>query len=212
MSTDTAGQTVITPEAVASFPTLFEAKPDLNGEDKFSVTLVFPKGTDVKPLMQALLAAGKKKFGDKAADIIRNQKDPAIRGKRPQDVEKAKKYGYPEGSLFVTTKSKTRPGVVSTFRGPDGKPQLITDPAQIYSGCIVKAQIYAHAYDSAGNKGVTFFLNNVQKIRDGERLDGRIDARDAFEATDEPVDLSEMELASVGATADAGDDLDGLLG
>ena len=39
-------------------------------------------------------------------------------------------------------------------------------------------------YDTDGNKGVTLFLNNVQKVRDGDRLAGRPDAEDDFDAVE----------------------------
>lgn len=207
MSDTKASRTVVTPEAIASFPVLFTAEPDLNGDNKFSVTLVFTpeQQKNLGPVKDTLVAAAKEAFGAKAGEVLRNQEYKAIRS----DAEKAAKYGYPEGSVFIVAKSTTRPGVVSTFRGPDGKPQIITDPEAVYSGCIVKAQLYAHAYKQP-KAGVTLFLNNIQKIRDGERLDGRRNAQDVFEATDTAVDLSEMEMATAGASED-GADLAGLL-
>jgi hypothetical protein len=38
----------------------------------------------------------------------------------------------------------------------------------------------AYAYNQAGNKGITFGLNNVQKVADGERIDGRAEASEEF--------------------------------
>lgn len=213
MSTDKdrASQTVITPEAIAGFPKLFKAEPDLNGEEKFSVTLIFPKGTDLTAVKKAVAAAAKKKFGDQAGETIRNQEHPFIRGASTKDKAKIKKYGWPEGCSYIVAKSKDRPGIVSTYRDAEGKPQIITDENQIYSGVIVKAQLFAHPYDSAGNKGVTLFLNNIQKVKDGERTGGRVAAQDVFEATDEPVDLGELEAAAVGAGDDSDDPMAGLL-
>jgi hypothetical protein len=212
MSQQGAGQKCVTPEAIISFPALFRATKgvDPTKPKKYGCTLVFPKGTDLTALKQAVITAAEAKFGDKAAEVIRDQKDPVFRGSQPKYIEQAKKYGYPEGCTFISVTSKDKPGVVSTFRGEDGRPQEITDEKAIYSGAIVRASVYAHAYDSAGNKGVTFFLNNVQKIRDGQRMDGKIDARDEFEATDAPVDLSELD-AVVTAPA-ASDNLADLLG
>ena len=48
----------------------------------------------------------------------------------------------------------------------------VIDPDDIYSGCICVASVTAFAYDQAGNKGVSFFLNSVLKLRDGDRLGG----------------------------------------
>jgi hypothetical protein len=215
---DNAAKKVISPEAIISFPALFEAKPGPDGKNpKFGATLVFPAGADLKPMRRALAAAAEEKWGDKAGEILKGQRNPVFR------TDKNEKYGYPEGSVSVNVKSQTQPGVVSTFRGEDGKPQMITDPNKIYSGCFVRASLFAYAYDNSGNKGVTFFLNNVQFIREGERLDGRVSARDEFEATDEPVDLSDLDgegedeppkpakARKAKAAAPAGDSLEDLL-
>ncbi|WP_423787999.1 ssDNA-binding protein, partial [Klebsiella pneumoniae] len=37
-------------------------------------------------------------------------------------------------------------------------------------------------YEQSGNKGVAFGLQNLQKLRDGEPLGGRVPASKAFEA------------------------------
>ena len=55
------------------------------------------------------------------------------------------------------------------------------------------ATLNVFAYDKAGNRGVSFRLNNVQKLDDGERLDGRLKAEDDFEAIDDkPADINDM--------------------
>ena len=59
---------------------------------------------------------------------------------------------------------------------------MITDPDEVYCGCKVRATLSVFAYDKAGNRGISFGLNNVQKLGDGERLDGRLRAEDDFEA------------------------------
>ena len=82
---------------------------------------------------------------------------------------------------------------MSRYAGDDGKPERITHPSQIYSGCIVRASLNAFAYDRAGNRGISLGLNNIQKLADGERLDGRLKAEDDFEALDHRTsELDEM--------------------
>ena len=69
-----------------------------------------------------------------------------------------------------------RPGIV------DAKLQDIIDDADVYSGAWYRCQVRAFAYDTAGNKGVSFGLQNVQKLRDDDPLgNGRIPASKAFE-------------------------------
>ena len=42
-----------------------------------------------------------------------------------------------------------------------------------------RASVFPHVYTSPNN-GITLILNNVQKVRDGERLDGRASAQEDF--------------------------------
>jgi hypothetical protein len=44
------------------------------------------------------------------------------------------------------------------------------DKADLYSGCYLRATVTAYAYTHGGNKGVSFSLQNLQKVRDGEPL------------------------------------------
>jgi hypothetical protein len=87
-------------------------------------------------------------------------------------------HGFPfdrEGSYFMNFASKDQPGVVNRKAKP-------IDAKEIYSGCQVRVTYGVWPYDTDGNKGVTLFLNNVQKVADGERLAGRPEASDDFEA------------------------------
>jgi hypothetical protein len=165
-----------TPEAILSYPFLFTPRANDDGKLKYSASLVFPAGTDLSELKKAVLAAAEEKYGSKAAELVRLKK---IHVPFRDDWE-AK--GYPEGSVFINVTTEKKPGIVSRFKGPDGKPAPINDPEQIYPGCIVIASIVAKHFEAKGKKGVTFYLNNMQKIRDGERLDGRMKAEDEFEA------------------------------
>lgn len=176
---------VITPEAVLSYPYLFETQDPMEegGEAKYGAVFVFLEGADLTALKKSVIEAAKEKWGDKAVGMLRDKK---IRSPFRDDAEDK---GYPEGSVFITARSKARPGVVSIYPDPNngGKPTPITDPELIYPGCFVKASVRAFAYDVKGNKGVSFNLNNVQKLRDGERLDGRTKAEDEFDADQDAV-------------------------
>jgi hypothetical protein len=94
----------------------------------------------------------------------------------------------------MNVKNKSKPGIVSTYPGPDGKPTPIDDTNAIYAGCRVRASLRAYAYDVSGNKGVAFSLGNLQKLADGDRLDGRKRAEDEFEAdlSAKPADLDDI--------------------
>lgn len=170
---------VITPEAILSYPHLFTpAAPNPLSEPVYSCSLVFPPGTDLSGLKAAALEAAKERWGDKAEPLIKSGK---VRLPFRTDAEEK---GYPAGSIFINVKSKTRPGIVSRYAGPDGKPQRIENEEEVYPGCRVRASIRAFTYDTNGNRGVSFGLNNLQKLGDGERLDGKRRAEDEFEALD----------------------------
>lgn len=172
---------VITPKALLSYPHLDVPQKGKAATDKskYSATLVFAPGEDLKALQAAVLAAGEEKWPGKFAEMVRVQ---AVRIPFRKDAE-AK--GYAPGSIFINVRSEQKPGVVFLHAGEDNKPALVPDDKikeVMYPGSFVRAQIRAFPYDSNGNKGVSFALNNVQKLGDGPRLDNRVAATDAFEA------------------------------
>lgn len=189
-------QSLKTPLAILSYAYLFTPQKAMNeGEkDKYSCVLVFLPEEQQTPLFKALkkaaVDAAIEKWGDKAPGMIRSGK---LKMPFRDDAEEK---GYPEDSVFITVKNERKPGIVSIFPDPDNdnKPLPITDPEKIYAGCIVRATVRAFAYDAKGNKGVSFGLNNIQKVKDGERLDGRKKAEDDFESDMDAVgDLSDLD-------------------
>ncbi len=172
---------VVTPKAVLSYPHLDKPQAPQKPTDKpkYSAALVFAPGTDLAALQAAVMAAGEERWPGKFAEMVRVQ---AARSPFRKDAE-AK--GYPAGSVFLNVRTEQKPGVVYLHAGSDGKPARVPDEKireELYPGCFVRAQVRAFAYDSNGNKGVSFALNNIQKLGDGERLDNRQAAEDAFEA------------------------------
>jgi hypothetical protein len=159
---------VITPIARLSYPHLFAKSEGMNGnEGKYQCELIFPEGTDLSELKAAANAAAKEKWGNKPP---KNLKSPFRKG----DEDREDKDGY-EGSVFIGARSKDKPGVVV---GPGRV--ACSDASEVYGGCFVKASVTAFAYDTNGNKGVAFALNNVWKIRDGEPFGSRRNAEEEF--------------------------------
>jgi hypothetical protein len=169
---------VITPEAVLSYPALFESRLTPSGQEKYGASLIFDEGTDLSELKAAVRAAAAARWGDKAAQMLKNRQ---LRTPFREGAEKEGR-GYGAGKVFINASSNRAPGVVSRFAGPDGKPLPVQDPDEVYPGCRVRASLTAFAYDTGGNRGVSFALNNVQKLGEGERLDGRLPAEDEFSA------------------------------
>jgi len=159
---------VITPQAVLSYPNLFVARENQQGKLIYSAELVFNSTTDLAEMKAAASAAAREQWGSAVPKGIRNPFD-----------DRAEQFNYDEGSIFVRTNSQSAPGIV---QGP--KRSICTDPDVFYPGCIVIAELTARAYDISGSKGVKFFLNNIWKIRDGERLVKAANTADTFANVD----------------------------
>ena len=97
---------------------------------------------------------------------------------RDGDIEKPDDEAY-ANSYFLNANSTTAPGIVDADRQP------ILDRSEVYSGCYGRVSITFYAFNSNGNKGIACGLNNLQKIRDGEPLDGHTRAEDDFADDDD---------------------------
>lgn len=181
---------LITPVGTLSYPNVWEPRAQNPGDTpKYSLAIVWDADTDLSELKRAAVAVAKEKWGDKAEAMIRGGK---LRMPFRTDAEDK---GYPEGSTFMNVRSNSKPGVVSIIPDPNtGRPMPITDEAEIYPGCKVRVSVSPFAYDTNGNRGVSFGLSNIQKVADGERLDGRVAADVEFDADPNAVaDLSDLE-------------------
>lgn len=183
---------VITPIGILSYPNLFtpQAAMDEGSKSKYSAVIIWEEGTDLSAVEAAMFEAAEEKWGKKGVDML---KKGNIRNPIRDDWEM--KNGYPENSRFLNAKTINRPGVVDRYADPaTNKARVIEDASEMYPGCLVRFSITAFAYDVKGNKGVSFSLNNVQRMGDGERLDGRNNAADEFEA-EAPIatDLGDFE-------------------
>lgn len=163
----------ITPEFRASFPHLFKPKAFKQGQEpKFMLTMLFTKKQDLKELKRAAHNAAVEKWGPKE-NWPAKMKMPFRDGNEKSDLE-----GYAD-MITVTATSKTQPGVVSQDLSP------ILSEQQFYAGCYARAELIAFPYDESGNVGVSFALQNVQKLRDGKPFSGRKRAEDVFEAVED---------------------------
>ena len=124
----------------------------------------------IKKAIEVAKDEGKGKWGGK---IPANLKTPL----RDGDIDRPEDEAYAD-SMFLNANSKQAPQIV------DRQVQPILDQSEVYSGCYGRVSITFYAYNSNGNKGVAAGLRNVQKLRDGEPLGSRANARDEFEAVD----------------------------
>ena len=169
-----------TPLFRASYCAVFEPKAFKDQEPKYSLTMLFEKSEDLKELKRAAHNAKIEKWGPKEK-WPKNLKSPF----RDGDADKPDSPEYAD-KIFVSARSKEAPQVVD--RNP--KIRLLTTE-DFYSGFFARATLIAFAYDTAGNKGVSFALQNVQKWKDGPKLSGRKDASEEFESLENEDDGSE---------------------
>ena len=156
-------------------------EPDsVNGSElKNSVSCIIDKKdkdtvAKIKKAIETAKEEGKGKWGGK---IPANLKTPL----RDGDTDRPEDEAY-VGSMFLNANSKQAPQIV------DRQVQPILDQSEVYSGCYGRVSITFYAYNSNGNKGVAAGLGNVQKLRDGEPLGSRANAKDEFEAVDDGED------------------------
>ena len=79
------------------------------------------------------------------------------------------------GRWFLNAKSKSQPGVV------DRNKQPIIEKDEFYSGCYGYASIAFRGYLNNGKMGISVYLNNLLKSKDGEPLgNAKTDAASDF--------------------------------
>lgn len=174
---------VVTDKVRLSYCHVFEPySSDPDNDPTYSTVLLIPK-KDKKTIaalrraQKAALENGKDtKFGGR---IPKEWKDTIHDGDEEADLERNPEY---EGHWYMSVSSRTRPGVV------DRDVQPILDSTEVYSGCYARVSLNAFPYNTKGNKGVSFGLNNIQKLGDGEPLGGRSRAEDEFDAVDDDDD------------------------
>lgn len=150
---------IVTPPFVLSFNDLYDVS-DLSGE--YEVTMLFDEDkVDLSNMKNNLRQAAEELWGNKKPSKLLS---PFADG---DELFEKKGWESVQGKTVVKAKSQTQPGV---FSYPDMTP--ITDPKEIYSGCLCRAVVHGYAYDNMYAKGVRFNLVSIQKLRDGQRIGG----------------------------------------
>jgi hypothetical protein len=177
---------IITPEFRVSFPHVFKAQamPRTNNKPKFSVTMLFPKDSDMAWYKNVVREAKIEKWGTNKNDWPKGLKMPLQDGDDPE-VHTIKKSGEVrdgyEGHwvLKASTGEDQAPGIV----GRDGKP--IIREADFYGGCYARAYVYCYVWEfpkDSKQYGIGFILDHVQKLRDGKSFGGKKPVEQVFGA------------------------------
>lgn len=155
-----------TPKFRVSYPNVF--KPQLNklsGREEYGVVALFDKNADLTELKKAAQAAVEKEWGSDPKKWPKKLRLP-FRDQAEKEKDGVLPAGHEAGAIFMTLRSKNKPGVV------DQKVQDIFEPKDFYAGCYAKASVSVYTYDQVGNAGVNFGLVNLQKVGDGDTLSG----------------------------------------
>jgi hypothetical protein len=171
-----------TPEGTARFVSILtprqrkDSKGNAQGEPKYEITLIFDDKDELTAMRKEALAVGVEKFGTKFSDMVKKGKYlwPFKDNTEMVNEDDERLAGFEnDDGVCVKFKTKDKPGIVDQ----DAEP--IMDKADIYDGMRARVSCRAFAYDNE-SKGVAFFLINVQKLGDGERLSGDPAAEDDF--------------------------------
>lgn len=159
---------IMTPEFRVAFPSVFQPRSFDGGDAKYTVTMLFPKDADLGILREAAKQAMLERWPSKDKRP-KKLKNPFL------DGDEVEWDGF-EGCTFIRATSKFAPGIIDRAKKP------ITTEERFYAGCYARATVNAFAYDTAGNRGVAFGLQNLQFLRDGEPFSGRTKAEDDFDS------------------------------
>jgi hypothetical protein len=146
------------------------------GDPKYQITLIYADAGELKAMKKAAMAVGIEKFGSKFPDLVKKGKANWPFGKNvdKEDDDGNRIPGFEDDDgEYVGFKTKDKPGVV------DADAEPIMDKSEIYDGMTARVSCRPFSYDNE-SKGVAFYLINVQKLDDGNRLSGDPAAEDDF--------------------------------
>ena len=127
----------------------------------------------IDDLVKAANAAAAEKWGVDPTKWPKGLKNPIKKGESLTG-----KNGTLDGGIVLRTNRKEsfgRPVIV------DQNVKDIIDKDQAYSGCYMIAKVHAYAWEHpTGGKGVSFTLDMLQLVKDGEPLGNKMEAADAF--------------------------------
>ena len=172
---------VLIPDSTIVYPSLFEMTGFQNQEPSYNATFLISKKTDIKPLRDACRLAAFVKWGENVQ--TQGLRSPIRDGDQKAIDENGNidKTNFYYGNFFLRAKSKYNIPIVNVYN------EEITDPDEIYGGCLVRAYVQFFAYDYMGNRGVSAGLRAVQKIEDGDPIGGnKIDPKQIFPTAPKP--------------------------
>lgn len=193
---DKAKPRLLTPVFAISFPKLWVPEKGDSGTDKFGCVSIWTPSkfsAGDKALWSALKAeldrVSVEAFGVPRLKLPRNIHRALRNGNEKEGVA-----GYGEGTYFANMSSNSPPGVINKDKeevSPDAG-----NASEIFPGAMCRARVAVGSYNfkdpktGATFKGLKIYVSNVQKLKDGPRLDSRVAAEDDF---DEDIDAEWLD-------------------
>jgi hypothetical protein len=182
---------VTTPKFRVGYHSVFNGQVNDQGKRKFDLTMVFEPGQDLSALEKAVKEAIAEEWGEKPPKNIKTpfkrHTDEGEDGERYCD-KMPDLYTDDEDAVFVRGSTYNPPGIIDRERN------YIMEDSDFYSGCYARATVVAATYElQSGKKGVTLYVNNIQKLDEGDAIGGvRTKAEDDFEALDEAASVNDL--------------------
>lgn len=177
----TPGQTkVVTGKVRLSYVNLLEPKAfEGQTQAKYSCVILIPKEDKetIKKIRNAQKVAWEAAKNDKLKGVkFENVKHTLRDGDEEMDTEEHPEYA---GHYFMNVSSVTKPQIIDKYKNP------VDSADEVYSGVYARVSINAYAFNTAGNKGISCGLNNVQIIAKGDYLGGKSSADADFDEWDD---------------------------
>lgn len=182
LATDTK---VITNKVRLSFVHLLEPHAFEGQKPKFSTMLLIPKeDTETLDLIEK---ATRNAYEAAKNDKLKGIKYDRVKTNLRDGDEEFDPEERPEmvGMMFMNVSSVNKPGIIDKYKNE------VTSDDEVYSGVYGRVSINFYAYNTAGNKGISAGLNNVQIVEKGEYLGGRASADSDFDEWEDDEDLDE---------------------
>lgn len=163
---------IVTKEGTLSYPHLDKPYED---SGKYEAVIIFDPGEDLSELQAAVAACFKERWPKK---VPSGEHQPIHPNEDRDGAE-----GYEEGGFYIRAKSKSRPKLFARDKSP-------ASAEDFYPGCRVRLSVSPFAFPKEGQKsqgthGVSFGLNAVQFIGDGDMIGGGGSDGSELDALDE---------------------------
>jgi hypothetical protein len=171
--------TVNTPKGQIAFPKVF--RPEMNdaGKENYSCTVLVDNKEDISNIKAMVKEVATEKWGAKLPKPL----GLPFKDGNEKDLEK---YPNFENKIVLSAKTQFQPQLI------DERREEILDETAFYAGCEGRMAVSAYAWSYRGTNGVSLNLVALQKTGEGERIGGRRNAVDLFDA----VESTEADVAS----------------